>query len=54
MEHFTNILNHLKINVLHLKIPISNIGGHFDRDGNFTSEEAVRLMDQQIDLFQQF
>jgi NAD(P)H-dependent FMN reductase len=54
MEHFTNILNHIKINVLHLKIPISNISSYFDGEGNFTADEAVRLMDQQIDLMSQF
>ncbi|MBK9354564.1 MAG: hypothetical protein IPN09_11540 [Bacteroidetes bacterium] len=25
MEHLTNIFNHMKINVLHLKIPISEV-----------------------------
>lgn len=54
MEHFTNILNHMKINVLHLKIPISNVVSHFDDAGNFTSHEALKLMDHQIDLLWQF
>lgn len=54
MEHFTNILNHIKINVLHLKIPISGIGSHFDDAGRFTASEAVELMDQQIDLLLDF
>jgi chromate reductase, NAD(P)H dehydrogenase (quinone) len=54
MEHLTNILNHMKINVLHLKLPISNVSAHFDEAGEFTSVEAIRLMDTQIEMLQSF
>jgi chromate reductase, NAD(P)H dehydrogenase (quinone) len=54
MEHLTNILNHMKINVLHLKIPVSNVSGYFDEQGTFNAAKAVRLMDQQIEMLQQF
>lgn len=50
MDDLTNVLNFLKINVLHLKIPISSVHKLFDTQGKFLSEEAVRLMNEQIDL----
>jgi chromate reductase len=54
MEHLTNILNHMKINVLHLKIPVSNVAGYFDNEGSFNAAEAVRLMDAQIEMLNKF
>lgn len=49
MDDFTNVLNHMKINVLHLKIPISNIVAQFNENGQFTAQETVGLIDRQID-----
>ena len=54
MEHFTNILGHIKIDVLHLKIPISGVGGVLDEDGNISVPEIVSLIDEQIGLLQNF
>lgn len=54
MDDFTNVLNHMKINVLHLKIPISNIGAQFNENGQFTAQETVGLMDRQIDFLIDF
>jgi len=54
MEHLTNILNHMKINVLHLKIPVSNVSKHFDEQGAFVSQEAIKLMDMQIEMLDKF
>jgi NAD(P)H-dependent FMN reductase len=54
MEHFTNLLNHMRINVLHLKIPISSIGSVMDEAGQLTAEETVALIDRQIDLLNEF
>lgn len=50
MDDLTNILNYLKINVLYSKIPISSVSQQFDGNGNFTSLETLKLIDQQIDL----
>lgn len=54
MEHLTNILNHMRVNVLHLKIPMSGIGGVVDADGQVIVPEIVGLIDQQIDLLTEF
>ena len=54
MEHFTNILNHLRINVLHLKIPMSGIGSVVNDAGEVIIPEMVSLINQQIDLLQEF
>jgi len=54
MEHMTNILNHMKINVLHLKVPVSGVTSLMDDHDNITSEETIRLIDEQIDLLLDF
>lgn len=54
MEHLTNIFNHMKMNVLHMKIPFSQVETHMDEEGIVTAPEIVRLMDMQIDLFNSF
>jgi len=54
MEHLTNILNHIKMNVLHLKIPISNISNQFNSEGHFINAEIAGLIDLQIELMQAF
>lgn len=54
MEHLTNIFNHLKMNVLHLKIPISSISSQFNSDGNFINAEISKLIDTQIELMKEF
>lgn len=54
MEHLTNILNHMKINVLHLKIPVSSVSAQFDNSGSFVNQETLKLMDAQIQLFKEF
>ncbi|MCB0502416.1 MAG: NAD(P)H-dependent oxidoreductase [Bacteroidetes bacterium] len=54
MEHFTNILNHIRINVLHLKIPMSGIENVVDDTGNIAVPETISLIHQQIELFQEF
>ena len=54
MEHFTNILNHLRINVLHLKIPISGVESVLNDQDEVTAPETVKLIDEQIQLFKSF
>jgi chromate reductase len=50
MDDLTNVLNHMKINVLHCKIPVSSVSKQFDENGQFISAETLKLIDQQIDL----
>lgn len=54
MEHLTNIFNHMKMDVLHMKIPISQVDKHLDEQGRLTDPEIIRLIDLQIDLFLKF
>lgn len=54
MEHLTNIFNHMKMNVLHLKIPISSVESHLDSKGDIVTQEIIGLIDQQIQLYLEF
>lgn len=54
MEHLTNIFNHMKMNVLHLKIPISQVHLMLDENGKLNNPEITKLIEQQIDLFMEF
>lgn len=54
IEHFTNVLNHLRVNVLFLKIPISGVNDVLDNEGQVTVPETIALMDEQIKLFKSF
>ena len=54
MEHLTNILNHLKMNVLHFKIPISQVSQQLDANDNLINKEIISLIQTQIDLFLEF
>ncbi len=50
MDDLTNVLNHLKINVLHCKIPVSSVSKQFNENGEFISSETLKLINYQIDL----
>lgn len=54
MEHLTNIFNHMKMNVLHFKIPISQVSTHLDAQGKLQSDEIKAMIDQQLDLMLDF
>ncbi len=54
MEHLTNIFNHLKMNVLHLKLPLSQIDGYLDANEQLTNPEYLKMINQQLDLFLEF
>lgn len=54
MDHMTGILNYLKVNVLHNKIPLSRISEEIDREGNLLKEETVKVINNQIDEFLKF
>ena len=50
MDDLTNVLNYLQINVVPVKIPISQIYMHFNEAGDIKDAELNKLMDKQIDL----
>lgn len=54
IEHLTNIFNHMKMNVLHFKIPISQVHLMLDENGKLSNPEIQRLIDMQIDLLLDF
>lgn len=54
MEHLTNIFNHLKMNVLHFKIPISQVHLMLDESGKLHNTEMMKMIETQIDLFLEF
>lgn len=54
MDHLTNIFNHMKMNVLNLKIPISSVESHLDANGEIKTPEIIGLIDQQIEQYLNF
>lgn len=54
MEHLTNILHHMRVNVHYQKLPLSQIDSHLDADGNLTNAEYLKMIHQQIDLFLEY
>lgn len=54
MEHLTNILNYLKVNVYHNKLPISRVDTLMDAEGNMIDPETIKVIDTQIDGFLKF
>jgi chromate reductase len=53
MEHLTNILNYLKMNVYHNKLPISRVDTLMNGLG-IKDEETLKVIDQQLDGFLRF
>ena len=54
MEHLTNIFNHIKMDVLHFKIPISQVHLHLDESGKLNDPDIIKMIDIQLDLFLKF
>jgi hypothetical protein len=54
MDHLTNIFNHMKMNVLNLKIPISSVESHLDVNGDIITPEIIGLIDLQIEQYLKF
>jgi NAD(P)H-dependent FMN reductase len=54
MEHLTNILNYLKINVYHNKLPISRVDTLMDAQGNLTDADTLKVIDWQLEGFLKF
>lgn len=51
MEHMTNILHYVKMNVLYNKVPISRINEEVDKMGNLLKPSTGEVIQQQIDEF---
>lgn len=54
LDHLTNVLNYLKINVFHNKIPISKINEEINDLGEWTNELTPSLLKQQLNDFLAF
>jgi hypothetical protein len=54
MEHLTNILNYLKVNVYHNKLPISRVDTLLDANGFLSDSETQKVIDSQLDGFLKF
>lgn len=51
IEHMTNILHYLKVNVLYNKLPISKINEEMDADGQWINTETEKVIKEQIAQF---
>lgn len=54
LDHFTNVLNYLRINVMYNKIPLSRINTEIDKEGNFLQEATQMAIEQQVNEFIHF
>lgn len=54
MEHMTNILHYLKVNVLYNKVPISRINEEIDESGRLLKPATADVINHQIDEFLKF
>lgn len=54
LDSLTNMLNYIKMEVLLNKLPISQLGGLLDEDGQFNHEPTLELMHKQMDEFLKF
>lgn len=51
LEHMTNILHYLRMNVLYNKLPLSRINDEVDMDGNLLKAGTAKAIEEQIDEF---
>ncbi len=51
IEHMTNILHYLKMNVHYNKLPLSRINEEMDAEGNFLQQPTIRAIDEQLETF---
>ncbi len=54
LEHLTNILNYLKINIYHNKLPISKVDTLMDANGNLIDDDTQKVIEMQLDGFLKF
>lgn len=53
MDHLTNILNYIKVNVYHHKLPIASVD-NMVQDGRIEDEAVVRRITEQLEKFLKF
>lgn len=51
IEHMTNILHYMRMNVMYNKLPLSRINDEMDMDGKLLQPATARAIEQQIDEF---
>lgn len=51
IEHMTNILHYLKMNVHYNKLPLSRINEEMDEEGNFLHQRTLHTIAEQLDGF---
>ena len=54
MDHLNDVLNHLGIHVMPLKLPISQISNLLDEDNKIIDKETIKALDDQLDRFINF
>lgn len=54
LEHLTNILNYLKVNVYHDKLPVSRVDTLLDEVGNIVDADTQKAIDMQLEGFLRF
>lgn len=54
IEHMTNILHYLRMNVFYNKLPLSKINEELDSDGTFKHELTLNSIQEQISGFIQY
>ncbi|MFA6085388.1 NADPH-dependent FMN reductase [Mucilaginibacter sp.] len=54
IDHFTGVCHYVHLNVMPLKIHISNINKEFDEKGDLIPEDTLRFTDEQMDKFIKF
>jgi chromate reductase len=54
LDHLTNILNYLKVNVYHNKLPISMVANLLDVSNTLSDNETQKVIDLQLEGFLKF
>lgn len=54
LDHLTNMLNYIQMDILKNKLPISGISGLLDENGELTDEGTLQAIDTQIEQFLAF
>jgi chromate reductase, NAD(P)H dehydrogenase (quinone) len=54
MDQLTNVMNHLKVNVLANKVPLSSVQNELDTNGQLINETTKAVVENQIKEFLQF
>jgi NAD(P)H-dependent FMN reductase len=51
LDHLTNILNYMKVNVMPNKLPISSVSSLIDLQDNIKDVATLKVIEEQIDAF---